>query len=84
MDNMIQMYVSLKLNCDKILSAIHGLLASLISLDKTGKDNYASPPLSGRAWQEVVLNQSAYPCLCVCGCYGCICCFPILYGCSCG
>jgi hypothetical protein len=40
-DDMIKMQATLKLSCVNIFAAIHGLLASQLSLDAVRKDNYA-------------------------------------------
>ncbi|KAE8124229.1 hypothetical protein FH972_019134 [Carpinus fangiana] len=51
-DDMIKMQATLKLNCVNIFVAIHGLLASLLSLDAVRKDKYA-----GLSMEEVDSEQ---------------------------
>ena len=51
--DMIEMQVSLKLNCVNILAAMHGLLASLLSVVTVRKDKYAGPSLGERDSKQV-------------------------------
>jgi hypothetical protein len=51
-DDMIKMQATLKLNCVNIFVAIHGLLASLLSLDAVRKDKY-----EGLSMEEVDSEQ---------------------------
>lgn len=44
-NDVIKMQVSLKVNCVNILTSIHGLLSSLLSLDTVRKDKFASQSL---------------------------------------
>ncbi|KAK9995769.1 hypothetical protein SO802_020455 [Lithocarpus litseifolius] len=46
--DMIEMQVSLKLNCVNILAAMHGLLAALLSMVTVRKDKYAGPSFGGK------------------------------------
>lgn len=51
-DDMIKTQATLKLNCVNIFVVIHGLLASLLSLDAVRKDKYA-----GLSLEEVNSEQ---------------------------
>ena len=56
MDGMIKVHASLKLDCVDILTAIHGLLGTLLSLNTTGRDNHAGPSLRERESEQVILK----------------------------
>ncbi|KAK1564596.1 hypothetical protein Q3G72_006661 [Acer saccharum] len=55
MDGMIKVHVSLKLDCVDILTAIHGLLGTLLSLNTTGRDNHAGPSLRERESEQCLM-----------------------------
>lgn len=52
-NDMIEMQVSLKLNCVNILAAMHGLLASLLSAVTVRKDKCAGPSLGEKDSKQV-------------------------------
>ncbi|KAI9173943.1 hypothetical protein LWI28_009144 [Acer negundo] len=55
MGGMIKVHASLKLDCVDILTAIHGLLGTLLSLNTTGRDNHAGPSLRERESEQCLI-----------------------------
>ncbi|KAH7550461.1 hypothetical protein JRO89_XS13G0195400 [Xanthoceras sorbifolium] len=60
MDDLIKVHVSLKLNCVDILTAIHGLLGTLLSLNTAGRDNHAGPSLRERESEQLESDGAQY------------------------
>lgn len=54
MTQMVKIQVSLKLDCGKVLSAIHGLLGTLSSLDTTWKDKFFTNSVGEKGPEQVV------------------------------
>lgn len=54
MTKMVKIQVSLKLDCGKVLSAIHGLLGTLSSLDTIWKDKIFTNSVGGKGPEQVV------------------------------
>lgn len=51
---MVKIQVSLKLDCGKVLSAIHGLLGTLLSLDTIRKDKFFTNSVGEKGSEQVV------------------------------